>query len=165
DGACGARGPARPPAEPGGVPSTDDRARLHLPRHQSGRVPRQVRPSPRAGRKLPFRRTLRPRSADLLQSVFLNDRNARRSHDHRHPHAEHSRGARLAGTLLVTVLHTGRARGSLLALRRHRMDLPLSVALLDPGGLMSEHVVPFKIYAVIFATLLLLTLVTVDVAT
>ncbi len=30
---------------------------------------------------------------------------------------------------------------------------------------MSEHVVPFKIYAVIFATLLLLTLVTVDVAT
>ena len=29
---------------------------------------------------------------------------------------------------------------------------------------MSEHVVPFKIYAVIFATLLLLTLVTVDVA-
>jgi hypothetical protein len=30
---------------------------------------------------------------------------------------------------------------------------------------MSEHVVPFQIYAVIFATLLLLTLVTVDVAT
>jgi cytochrome c oxidase subunit 4 len=30
---------------------------------------------------------------------------------------------------------------------------------------MSQHVVPFKIYAVIFATLLLLTLVTVDVAT
>jgi len=30
---------------------------------------------------------------------------------------------------------------------------------------MSQHVVPAKIYAVIFATLLLLTLVTVDVAT
>jgi len=29
---------------------------------------------------------------------------------------------------------------------------------------MSEHVVPVRIYAVIFATLLLLTLVTVDVA-
>src|SRR5262249_11446893 len=142
-----------------------DRARRDLPRHQSDRIPREIRQSPCAGTELPLRRPVRARSADLLQPVFCDDRDARASHGHRHRHAGDSHRARMAGAVPVAVLHAGRARRSLLALRRHRVDLSLSAALLDPGGLMSEQVVPFKIYAVIFATLLLLTLVTVDVAT
>ena len=42
------------------------------------------------------------------------------------------------GNVLSAVLHAGRARRTLLALRRHRVDLSLPVALPDPGGLMSR---------------------------
>ena len=58
--------------------------------------------------------------------------------------------------------------GPLLALRRHRLDLPLPAALPDRAALSvhmsAEHVVPVRTYLIIFAALIVLTALTTAVA-
>jgi cytochrome c oxidase subunit 3 len=74
------------------------------------------------------------------------------------------------GVLLVPphhapALQSHRGRRPLLALRRHRLDLSVSLAL--PGGLtqMTRHIVSPKVYFLVFAALIVLTATTTAVAT
>ena len=75
------------------------------------------------------------------------------------------------GTFSAELLHAGRSVRPLLALRRHRLDLPVPAAV--PAGrhcgahalrlsMSSEHIiVPVRTYVVVFVALLVLTGVTV----
>src|SRR6185369_18092074 len=62
------------------------------------------------------------------------DRPACAAHDHRRRPAALDHRPRVAQRLRSRVLRPGRDHGPLLALRRHRLDLPLPVPLSHPRG-------------------------------
>src|SRR5262249_27604520 len=155
-----------------------DPARLCVPGRQVLRVRREdpALPGRRLARGLPAaRRALRRpraprhgcgcrRDADLLLALLRDDGPARAAHDRRRADPAHDRVPVLEGTLRPRVPHTGRARGALLALRRHHLDLPVPAALPDRAPLMSQHVVSWKVYLGVFLALVTLTVATVVVA-
>ena len=127
DGAGGA-GRADGRASPAdGLPGRHDGARVRVPRHQGLRVPHGVRRASRAGPRLPVRGEVLPARAALLLAVLRDDRPARGAHDHR-PRASWRSccGGRGRGIITDGVLQPDRSERPLLALRRHRLDLPAS---------------------------------------
>ena len=73
----------------------------------------------------------RAEGAALHDVLLEHDRPARAAHGHRRRPADLDDLARLARRLRPRVLRPGRDHGPLLALRRHRLDLPLPVPLPD----------------------------------
>ena len=73
----------------------------------------------------------RAEGAALHDLLLGDDRPARAAHGHRRRPAAVVHVARVARTLRPRVLRPGRDDGPLLALRRHRLDLPLPVPLSD----------------------------------
>src|SRR4029077_7822315 len=153
-------------AEAGAVVSGgDDGAGGGVPGHQERGVLPQVRraPCPRPG--ISFRAgILRPRAVVFL-AVLHHDRSARAAHDHRHRHH--------AGDVLVDVArnhHRGllqphRNQRVVLALRRHRLDFPVSVALPHrTAWTVTDHILPKRVYYTIFGILMLGTYLTVQIA-
>ncbi len=93
------------------------------------------------------------------------------AHDHRlrHPRNAHADGA--PQPVQSRILRAARSQRPVLALRRYRLDFPVSAAVSDRrqvcvtgGALMSGHVVPVKTYLGIFVALLVLTALTTGVA-
>src|SRR5262249_19061764 len=85
------------------------------------------------GRPRPAHPAGRPAArADLLRALLLDDQPARLAHDHRLRHHRGGGVAGVQGPVLVEVLHADRGDGALLALRRYRVDLPVSAVLPDP---------------------------------
>jgi cytochrome c oxidase subunit 4 len=64
------------------------------------------------------------------------------------------------------VLEPNRDQRALLALRRHRLDLPVPAPVPDWAArtLMSSHILPKRVYYTIFAILLFCTYLTVQIA-
>ena len=107
-----------------------DGARRRVPRHQGCRVRRQVRAPPRAGAGLPLRAgRARPRRADLLLALLRDDRPARAPHDHRARDHDVDASLGVDGPDHARVREPDRDQRPLLALRGHRVDLPVSAAL------------------------------------
>ena len=83
-------------------------------------------------------------------------------HDHRAGHHRDHRRRDLAPAAAGRRREAGRDHGPLLALRRHRLGLPLSLALPDPLTRMShEHITPVRTYLVVFAILVVLLVATI----
>src|SRR6202046_773585 len=112
----------------------------------------------------------RPARAYVLLLLFLYDWIARDAHDHRNrpPYRPHTPAAPCP--VHPGILCAARSERPLLALRRHHLDFSLSATLsnwraLHRGWtLMSEHIVPVKLYLGIFVALLCLTALTTGVA-
>src|SRR5262249_4301823 len=106
----------------------------------------------------------------VLRDVFHDDWPACPAHDHRHGRAGGPDAAGAARPLHPGELRRYRINGSVLALRGHRLDLPVSAALpggaaaLTRRGIMAQHVVPRRVYYAVFAALILLTLLTIGAA-
>ena len=103
---------------------------------------------------------------DVLLDLLCDDGHARSAHDHRHRCDLSDSVLFLARTIWTGVSQPGRSFRTLLALRRHRLDLSFSVALSTwpaSGTLidMSEHIVPVRVYLAIFAALMLGTALTI----
>src|SRR5262249_29352359 len=159
-----------PPDHParGDVP---DREVLRVPREDrplpGGRLPRGVPPArPALRRRGPAPRGRgRPRGSALLLALLRDDRSPRGAHDHRPAHPGPARGDGGARPLQRGLAHPGGADRALLALRGHRLDLPLPAPLPDRAPLMAgHHVVSWRLYVFIFVALAVLTAVTVFAA-
>ena len=70
-----------------------------------------------------------PAERDVLLALLLHDRAARPPHDHRHRPAPWLIAAGAARRVLGAVQHAGRHGRAVLALRGHRLDLPLPASL------------------------------------
>src|SRR5262249_16291611 len=139
-----------------------------LPRHQELRVLAQV---PRASRPRHALRLGRPgegHGRGVLLALLRAHRAARPTHGDRarHHHVAALDGAHPARRSRLSP--AGGVLGPLLALRRHRMDLPLPAALPErtalSAAMLMEHVVPIRIFLVIFAALILGTAIPTAVA-
>src|SRR5262249_53286811 len=62
------------------------------------------------------------------------------------------------------LLQSDRDQRAVLALRRHRLDLPVPAPLSDRPARVTTHILPTRIYYAIFAILILCTGITVAVA-
>jgi caa(3)-type oxidase subunit IV len=86
-------------------------------------------------------------------------------HDHRHRPDERDHLDGVEGQVRRALLHARGAERPLLALRRHRLDFPVPAALpRREAPVMSDHVSPVSLYITIFASLMVLTAVTVGAA-
>src|SRR5262249_26487954 len=106
-------------------------ARGGVPGHQELRVLAQV---PRAPRPRAALRVGRPRGApggDLLLALLRADRAPRPPHGHRARHHGLALLDGVVGSRQLRLPRAGRDLRALLALRRHRLDLPLSPPLPD----------------------------------
>src|SRR5262249_50835015 len=109
--------------------------RRRLPRHQGRRVHAEV-PAPR-GPRAALRRAARrgdpPAAAaaerDVLLALLLHDGPPRGPHDHRRRAPDLADRQGEARRVLAALQHARRPRRPLLALRRHRLDLPVPPAL------------------------------------
>src|SRR5262249_7351423 len=157
-------GRAREAARAHGLPPRDAPARHGVHRDQGRRVPRQVGARSRAGAVLPLGARRRPAGADLLLAVLRDDGLPRA------PHADRLRPPPLAPErrpsrpVRSRVLRARRGRRALLALRRHRLDLPLPAPLPDRSSLVGHQGPTRTIYVTIFVALLCLTGATVGAA-
>src|SRR5205807_1568026 len=176
----------QPPQAGRALPADHHGVRPHLPRHQDRRVQGEVRSPPGARSalplRLPARRALPPGAGrGLLLALFLHDRAARPAHGRRGRPAQLPAAALLAGTLHLRVAQPARMHRPVLALRGHRLDLPVPAAVPDRGALVHQqrgdemsstmaepapagHTPTRKPYFLTCAFLLVMTLITYVVA-
>src|SRR5262249_17881805 len=126
------------------------------------RIPR------RSGRKSLARPALqqiiaRP-SPNLLVSVLGDDRSSCPPRHRRRRVTFDYRANGHAWKIFRVLSHTRRNLWPVLAFRRYCLDLSLPPALPHPSLFMSSHIVPRKIYVIIWASLLLLLLMTWGIA-
>src|SRR5207245_309203 len=118
-----------------------------------------------------------PLGGDLLFPLLRDDGPPRTPHGHRHRPDDGASRARAPRSIQPRLLRAGRDLGPLLALRGHRVDLPVPAALshretpemsrqstLDSRQTETEHVVPVRVYVGIFVALLVLTATTTAIA-
>src|SRR4029453_5723467 len=164
DGAGGARGAAGPAPPVADLSRRDHGARGRVPRHQGRRVLPQVRGAPRAGRDVPVRARASAPRADFFLALLHHDRPPRDPHDHRDWRAARDVDLGMARPDYERLCRADRDQRPLLALRRHRVDLPVPAAVSDREARMSPHIVPTRVYYLIFAILMICTALTVGIA-
>src|SRR5262249_34896769 len=146
----------------------DDRPRLRLPRLQGGRVVAPLPRGARAGDPLHVRRPRARRRRALLLALLRAHRRPRRPLDDRDRRDDRDRAPRVARAVLARVSQPGRDRRPLLALRRHRVDLPAADSLsgreAHAVSVAAPRVAGPGLYALVLAALLFLTALTILVS-